>query len=265
MISFIKAINQVLLTSDPDTKVSLAISIFQNYHNGQYILDKDISITPPDRPARPVKPELLPPNKMPSRSKGYKKRHILIHSIAHIELNAIDLACDMIVRFQNHNLPDQFFIDWLKVVYDEARHFKMLSGYLKNYNSFYGAYPAHNSLWDAAYDTRHDLGARLAVVPMVLEARGLDVTPGMIKAFQEQNDIELVNILTEIYNDEITHVHIGVKWFEFVTGKPIEQATLLFHNYLKKYFRGRLIPPFNIPARDKALMPRTFYQEYEYK
>lgn len=260
MSSLFKAILQVLETPEPINKVKLVLDIYDRYHNGKLSL-QDI-VTPPDYPARPEKPELLPPNQMPSRSKGKKKKNVLIHAIAHIELNAIDLACDMIVRFGDHDLPQKFYEDWLKVAYDEARHFRMLNHYLLDHGSFYGAYPAHNSLWDAAFETRFDLGARLAVVPMVLEARGLDVTPDMIKAFKEQNENDLVDILTEIYNDEITHVHIGVKWFEYVTDKPINQATTLFHDYLKKYFKGRLIPPFNVPGRDQALMPRPFYEEY---
>jgi uncharacterized ferritin-like protein (DUF455 family) len=255
MTIFTDIIN-VLNTKNATEKANLVLQIYSQYQNGMVNFDilnhGNIFITPPDYPAYPDKPELLPPNKMPKRSKGFKKKNVLLHALAHIELNAVNLACDMIVRFHNHHLPVTFYCDWLKVAYDEARHFNLLNNYLIRNDCFYGVYPAHDSLWGAAYETRHDLPARLAVVPMVLEARGLDVTPTMITQFNQQGDQEIADILTEIYHDEINHVSIGVKWFEFVTNQPIEKATELFHHYLKKYFRGKLIPPFNVPARDKA-------------
>ena len=259
-VSLFHAILQVLITSNAVQKADIVIDVYKKFHEGLFSFDG--FVCPPDYPARPDKPELLPVSQMPARSKGFKKKTILIHAIAHIELNAIDLACDMIARYSKDDLPDEFYADWLKVAYDEARHFHLLNNFLLKNDSFYGAYPAHNALWDTAYETKDNLSARLAVVPMVLEARGLDITPKMIDDFTIQKDFEIVNILTEIYNDEITHVHTGVKWFEYVTKQPIETAVDLFHSYLKKYFRGKLIPPFNVPARDKTLMPRPFYQEY---
>jgi uncharacterized ferritin-like protein (DUF455 family) len=255
-----QAILNVLLTHDASQKADLTLDIYQKFLRGDLVIAD--CVTPPNYPARPDKPELLPVLQMPARSKGFKKKNILIHAIAHIELNAIDLACDMVARYSKDNLPHDFYADWLKVAFDEARHFHLLNNYLIQNNSYYGEYPAHNSLWDTAFETRDNLGARLAVIPMVLEARGLDITPKMISEFQKQRDFEIADILTQIYNDEITHVHTGVKWFEYVTGQPIGQAADLFHGYLKKYFRGKLIPPFNIPARDSALMPRNFYENY---
>jgi uncharacterized ferritin-like protein (DUF455 family) len=256
------AVLDVLITHDATEKAHLTIDIYHQFHSDNLFISNPVY--PPDYPNRPDKPDLLPVSQMPARSKGYKKKNILIHAIAHIELNAIDLACDMIARYSKDNLPHEFYKDWLKVAYDEARHFNLLNHYLVKNNSFYGAYPAHNSLWDTAFRTRDNLAARLAVVPMVLEARGLDITPKMITEFEKQNDTDIVTILTEIYNDEITHVAIGVKWFEYVTQKPITQAVTLFHDYLQEYFQGNLIPPFNVDARDKTLMPRPFYENYRY-
>jgi uncharacterized ferritin-like protein (DUF455 family) len=259
-MTLFQAVLNILLTPDASLKADLTLDVYRQWHQG--FLSLEGFVCPPDYPARPDKPELLPVLQMPARSKGYKKKNILIHAIAHIELNAIDLACDMVARYSKDNLPHEFYDDWLKVAYDEARHFHLLNNYLFKNDSFYGAYPAHNSLWDTAFETRDNLGARLAVVPMVLEARGLDITPKMIEEFNKQKDFEIATILTEIYNDEITHVYTGVKWFEYVTKQPIEHAVELFHSYLKKYFRGNLIPPFNLPARDKTLMPRAFYENY---
>jgi len=258
--SLFDATLNVLLTQTATQKANLTLDIYEKFLNGDFVISDPV--TPPDYPARPEKPELLPVSQMPARSKGFKKKNILIHAIAHIELNAIDLACDMVVRYSKDNLPHAFYADWLRVASDEARHFNLLNNYLIQNDSFYGAYPAHNSLWDTAFETRNNLGARLAVVPMVLEARGLDITPKMIDDFTRQKDYAVSDILIQIYNDEITHVHTGVKWFEYVTNQPIENAVDLFHTYLRKYFRGKLIPPFNIPARDMTSMPRQFYEDY---
>ena len=187
---------------------------------------------------------------MPKRSTGVKGKIGLLHAIAHIELNAIDLAWDMISRFAvQKNMPQEFAEDWLKVACDEAIHFKLLKGRLEELGAAYGDLP-YDGLWEAADHTKDNLGARLAVVPMVLEARGLDVTPKMIEQLKSANDPKTVAILQRIYDDEITHVYMGVKWFEYVVGVPIDQAVTLFHSYLKHYFRGSLIPPFNIPARN---------------
>lgn len=134
----------------------------------------------PDRPARPDRPVLLPPARMPRRRTGGGRegRIALLHAIAHIELNAVDLAWDLIARFADPALPRRFFDDWVGVAADEARHFALVDGRLAELGAAYGDLPAHDGMWDSARDTRDDLAARLAVVPLVLEARGLDVTPG---------------------------------------------------------------------------------------
>ena len=140
------------------------------------------AIAPP-RPGRPDKPVLKPPRDMPRRGKAHteKGRVALLHALAHIELNAIDLACDIIVRFTDLDLPREYFDDWVKVAGEEALHFTLLCNRLADFDATYGDLPAHDGLWEAAEKTSHDLLARLAVVPLVLEARGLDVTPPMIE------------------------------------------------------------------------------------
>ncbi|MEO0362195.1 MAG: ferritin-like domain-containing protein, partial [Pseudomonadota bacterium] len=144
---------------------------------------------PPDAPARPERPELLDPREMPRRRRGGEAgRAALLHAIAHIELNAIDLHWDMAVRFADRDLPLGFFDDWVSAADDEAKHFGLLADRLAALGSSYGALPAHAGMWRAAADTKGDLLGRLAVVPMVLEARGLDVTPGMIDAFERAGD-----------------------------------------------------------------------------
>lgn len=254
---------EVLETNCPYQKADKTIFASDGYKNGIFKL-KAICEIPPDYPARTEKPELISPSRMPKRSTGEKGMVKLLHALAHIELNAIDLAWDMLVRFgDRETMPKEFFEDWLKVAYEESLHFKMLAQRLKDFNAEYGDFPAHSGLWEAAEKTKDNLGARLAVVPMVLEARGLDVTPKMIEQLQSAGDIKTSDLLKRIYNDEITHVYIGVKWFEYVVKSPISEAVHIFHNYLREFFRGKLIPPFNIPARDKAMMPQKFYLDYE--
>ena len=167
------------------------------------------------RPAVARKPELRPASEMPKRRALNTKagRVALLHSLAHIELNAINLAWDLIGRFTSDDLPQSFFSDWINVGQEEARHFALLSARLNHEGSSYGQLIAHDGLWEAADRTKHDLLARLAVVPMVLEARGLDVTPGIIQRLVRAGDHESATVLQTILHDEIGHVSIGEKWF----------------------------------------------------
>ena len=218
--------------------------------------------TPPDRPARPEKPILLPPRDMPKRGKARSEagRIALLHALAHIEFNAVDLACDLIARFASPDLPRAFFDDWVIVAEEEALHFSLISDRLQTLGSFYGAHPAHDGLWEAAEETRHDLLARLAIVPLVLEARGLDVTPMMIKNLEAAGDAESVAILERIYQDEIGHVAAGERWFAFLCEKQSLDPTEAYHLLVRRHFRGRLKPPFNREARSAAGMEPDFYE-----
>ena len=200
---------QVLLTPDPTQKAEKARELRKIWMAQGNIGQAKRS---PNAPARPSLPKLVTPNKVPRRAIGSPKgRGALLHAIAHIELNAIDLAADMIVRFTHaselaENDRADFITDWTSVCDDEARHFLMLNQRLTELNMSYGDCLAHNGLWDAAQNTAHDFTARLAVAPLVLEARGLDVTPGMIKKLTQVGDMESVTILKTIYNEEIAHV-----------------------------------------------------------
>lgn len=215
---------------------------------------------PPDRPARPVKPKLLPPTKMPKRGKAgsARNRAALLHAVAHIELNAIDLAWDMVARF-GHDMPREFLDDWVGVGADEARHFTLLSDLLENFGVRYGDLPAHDGLWQAAFETRGDLPARLAVVPLVLEARGLDVTPGMIARFKALGEDQAASVLEIIYEEEIGHVAAGVRWFEFVCKRENLDPEKTYQARVREYFRGTLKPPFNEKARTLAGLKKEFY------
>ena len=214
----------------------------------------------PDRPARPAKPELLPPNAMPKRGKAQslKGRIALLHALAHIEFVAIDLALDMAGRFGGE-MESRFTGEWLAVAADEAMHFALLARRLAALGNNYGDLPAHDGLWEAAHATRHDLAARLAIVPMVLEARGLDVTPAMIERTRFAGDEATARILERIYSDEIRHVRCGTTWFAKVCEMSGSAPAATWQSLVETHFRGGLKPPFNDSARQAAGLPREFY------
>lgn len=216
--------------------------------------------TPPEHPSRPDKPELLSPTEMPRRRTGKLKGRIaLLHAIAHIELNAVDLHWDIIARFADVKMPRGYFDDWVKAADEESKHFNLLCDRLEAMGSHYGAMAAHAGMWRAATDTAGDFIGRLAIVPMVLEARGLDVTPGMIELFKKVDDVETVDALEVIYSEEVGHVAYGSKWFNFLCGRHDLDPKARFHELVEKYFAGGLKPPFNEEKRAEAGLPPDFY------
>lgn len=218
--------------------------------------------TPPDRPARPGQPELLPPNRMKRRGYGGAAgRAALLHALAHIELNAIDLAWDIIARFAGkEDLPRAFHDDWVRVAEDEADHFEALERLLTDLGVAYGDLPAHDGLWEAAMKTAHDLAARLAIVPMTLEARGCDTTPTTIGRLRRAGETTAIPALEIIYHDEIRHVASGMRWFRHVCAQRGEDAPSLYHHLIRTIHGSPLKPPFNHEARAKAGMGREFYE-----
>jgi uncharacterized ferritin-like protein (DUF455 family) len=215
---------------------------------------------PPDRPARPERPALLDPRAMPRRRPGTAAGRIaLLHAVAHIELNAVDLHWDIVARFADVPMPAGFYDDWVKAADEEAKHFTLLADWLEAAGSHYGALPAHAFMWRAAEDTAHDLLARLAVVPMVLEARGLDVTPDMIAIFERAGDAGAVAALSTIYAEEVGHVAYGSKWFNWLCGRDGLDPKEAFHALVRRHFHGALKPPFNAEKRAEAGIPPDFY------
>jgi uncharacterized ferritin-like protein (DUF455 family) len=214
----------------------------------------------PDYPARSSRPELRAYNEMPRgnpQSEG--GRIAFVHAIAHIELNAIDLAWDIIGRFGAEELPSAFYNDWIDVALDEAEHFDILSKRLIDLGSAYGDHPAHNGLWEAARNTSDDLAARLAIVPMVLEARGLDTIPKAIQRLRSAGDKESSRILEKIGVEEIPHVATGVRWFEFICDKRKISPIPEFHRLVIERFKGKLKAPFNDIDRSKAKFSKDYY------
>jgi len=250
----------VLATPDPAAKAAASHRAAGAWRAGEATVG---TATPPDRPARPDRPPLLAPKEMPKRKAGGNtaKRIALLHSLAHIELNAIDLAWDLIARFGREDMPRAFFDDWVKVADEEALHFELLSARLQELGAAYGDLPAHDGLWEAATVTAQDLLARLAIVPLVLEARGLDVTPATVAAMTRAGDAATAALLERIYQDEIGHVAAGMRWFEHFAKAAGHDPQLHWQALLKQHFRGVLKPPFNDTARAAAGMPSGYYQQ----
>jgi uncharacterized ferritin-like protein (DUF455 family) len=253
-----EAIRDAVLTANPRDKVMATRALVRGWRRGTLAFAFDCPM--PERPAWPAELELLPPNRMPKRGKAGSERNriALWHSLAHIEFVAIDLALDMAGRFGAERGP-RFVSDFLSVAADEAMHFALLARKLERLGSRYGALPVHDGLWEAAHETRGDCAARLAVVPMVLEARGLDVTPAMLERVRTQGDAHGARILERILDDEIRHVAIGTKHFVELaneTGKSPENS---WKSLVERHFRGRLKPPFNDSARLAAGLSRSFY------
>ncbi|WP_306005571.1 ferritin-like domain-containing protein [Aquicoccus porphyridii] len=215
---------------------------------------------PPLRPARPARPELRDPRDVPKRKPGSPQGRIaLLHAVAHIELNAVDLHWDIIARFTDIPMPPGFYDDWVRAADEESKHFNLMCDCLEDMDSHYGALPAHAGMWRAAEDTTEDIMGRLAVVPMVLEARGLDVTPGMIDIFRKAGADQAVAALETIYAEEVGHVAYGSKWFHFLCGRHDIDPRDEFHRLVRHYFRGSLKPPFNAEKRAEAGLPPDFY------
>ncbi|WP_435100017.1 ferritin-like domain-containing protein [Arhodomonas sp. AD133] len=233
----------------PDAKVDAVHALRADWQAGQLS-------EPPARPAarpigppgRPERPELVPPRALPRRRLGsVDGRAALIHAVTHIEFNAINLALDAAYRFRG--LPRAYYDDWLRVAEDEARHFTLLARRLEELGYAYGDFPAHNGLWEMVEDTAHDVLVRMALVPRVLEARGLDVTPDMIRRLEEAGDSDTADILRVILDEEVPHVAIGSRWFRWACEQRDVDAEPTFRELLGHYMRGRVKGPFNVDAR----------------
>jgi uncharacterized ferritin-like protein (DUF455 family) len=248
-----------MLTADPRAKVMATRNVARDWAAGRLAPVFDVAM--PDVPARPERPELLPPNAMPKRGRGGSERGriALIHALAHIEFVAIDLALDAAGRFGGARGAG-FVTDWLGVAADEAMHFALLARRLVTLGSHYGALPAHDGLWDAARETAHDIAARLAVVPMVLEARGLDVTPLTIDRFVAAGDLRTARILQRILDDEVRHVSLGTSHFRQVCAERGDSPAKTWQMLVARHFRGAIKPPFNDSARRSAGLSCEFME-----
>ena len=243
----------ILAIVDAQSKVDRLQQLFEDYQQQRIALDLSrtfefANLSLPGRPERPalVAPKLVPKRKMDT----VDGRAILWHSLAHIEFNAINLALDAIWRFPN--LPEDYYKDWLKVAQEESYHFELLSNYLTGIGYGYGSFDAHNSLWEMVEKTKNDPLARMALVPRTMESRGLDALPLIRKRFIQINDKEMTSILEVILNDEVGHVEIGNRWFNYLCDKDGIDPVDIYSKLVVQYKAPTLRGPFNIEARRAA-------------
>jgi len=239
---------QALQEPDPAAKVALTQAAWQEAMAGKALVDAAPGLAV-ESPGRPEKPALLHPSKVPRRGLGSTSgRAALIHAVAHIEFNAINLALDAVCRFAG--MPDDFYFDWLTVAMEEAYHFTLLADHLaRAYGHQYGDFPAHNGLWEMAEKTRDDVLVRMALVPRILEARGLDVTPGIRDKLAHHGDAAAAAILDIILRDEVGHVAVGNRWYTRLCAERGLLPLETFENLMRQYNAPAIHPPFNHAAR----------------
>lgn len=238
-----------LAAAAPDAKVAATAAAAAAFARGGLAIPGDAPEPQPiSMPGRPPRPRLVHPRDLPRRGFGSDEgRAAFIHAVAHIEFNAIDLAWDAVYRFRG--LPRDYYADWVGVAADEARHFGLLRARLRDFGHDYGDFDAHNGLWEMAEKTAHDGLARMALVPRVLEARGLDVTPGMIARLRQLGDEATVAILETILREEVAHVAAGSRWYRWFCARAGVDPGSRFAELLREHAVGVLRGPFNIDAR----------------
>lgn len=252
MTSLFTAAKQCLDCVAPDEKTAVTRTAFAALREGKLSLDDGgVAPLPIDAPGRPLRPRLVMPRDVPRRGLGSDEgRAALVHAVAHIEFNAINLAWDAVYRFRG--MPEDYYRDWTRVAYDESRHFTMLSARLAQLGHAYGDFDAHNGLWEMAAKTAHSCLARMALVPRVLEARGLDVTPGMIARLRSVRDDATADILEVILREEVPHVAAGTRWFLFCCERERRDPEATFAKLLREHVPTGLRGPFNLDARRAA-------------
>ncbi|MDD9893779.1 MAG: ferritin-like domain-containing protein [Gammaproteobacteria bacterium] len=246
-------VHQALMCESPQEKCDLVAALYaeataQGFHQSDAALSPVVAVP---IPGRPEKPELIPPRFTKNRPLSTQRgRKTLLHAVTHIEFNAINLALDAAWRFRD--MPDAYYLDWLSVAADEARHFQLLATRMAKLDMHYGDLQAHNGLWDAACKTDYDVMVRMALVPRVLEARGLDVTPAMIEKLRDAGDQESVDALEIILREEVGHVEIGSRWFRYCCeqrGLPMQET---FIDLIRNNPTGAIRGPYNHEARKQG-------------
>lgn len=251
MHNLFTAVDNALECAEVDAKLAQVAAVARALEHAELAI---VDATPArgiGLPGRPPRPQLVSPLAVPRRSAHTPAgRAALVHALAHIEFNAINLALDAVYRFRG--LPHDYYRDWLRVAREEAEHFALLRGHLRVLGHEYGDFPAHDGLWDMAVQTAHDPLARMALVPRVLEARGLDASPAVIAKFAGAGDTAAVAILTIIANDEVEHVRIGTYWYRHLCKQRGVDSLATFKQLLRTYNAPRVRPPFHVDARRAA-------------
>ncbi|QWE26115.1 ferritin-like domain-containing protein [Polynucleobacter sp. AP-Ainpum-60-G11] len=253
MLELREAALAILADTDVQSKVSQLASLFDDYQTKKIALNISSSLDSRDirLPGRPANPDLVAPKFVPKRKMDtVEGRAILWHSLAHIEFNAMNLALDAIWRFPN--MPQAYYEDWLRVAKEESYHFSLINAHLKTFGFSYGDFPAHNSLWEMVERTTDSVIARMALVPRTMEARGLDAVPEIRDRFKQIKDERAVEILEIILHDEIGHVLVGNRWFNFLCANKGLSPIATYRELAEKYRAPTLRGPFNFDAREQA-------------
>lgn len=237
-----------LLCSDVAQKLEWTDQVARAFLHGELVLHDDTAPLPIGRPGRPSRPRLVAPRHLPQRGLGTAAgRAALIHAVAHIEFNAVNLAWDAVYRFRG--MPPDYYRDWVGVAVDEARHFRLLQERLRAMGHEYGDFDGHDGLWEMAVRTASSRLERMALVPRVLEARGLDVTPAMIARLRAAGDDDSVAILEVILREEVAHVAAGSRWFAWCCAREDLDPAATFAQLVARYAAGAIKPPLNAAAR----------------
>lgn len=241
-----------LAANDPSRKVELTAQTARDFREGKLVLDGDAPAPLPiTAPGRPDRPNLVSPRDLASRGLGSREgRAAFLHAIAHIEFNAINLAWDAVYRFRG--LPLDYYADWVRVAEDEARHFVLLQTRLRELGHEYGDFDAHDGLWEMCEKTAHSHLERMALVPRVLEARGLDVSPAMIEKLRALGDDASADIIALILREEVAHVAAGTRWYLYACAAQGREPLSTFRELLRGVAKGALRGPFNHEARHEA-------------
>ena len=241
-----------LLLTDPRAKADAVAALVRARAEGRARVEREAVLdTTGSIPGRPARPELVPPRLVGRRSMAtVEGRAMLVHALAHIEFNAVNLALDALWRFPG--MPEAYYLDWLQVAAEEAYHFSLLAGHLKVLGYAYGDFPGHDSLWEMVEKTRGDALARMALVPRTLEARGLDAIPPLRAKLAQAGDLEAAAILDIILRDEVGHVEIGNRWYGFLCAQQGLEPRATYDELVVRYKAPVLKGPFNLEARRRA-------------
>ncbi len=253
MLELREASLAILANTDVQSKLSQLFGLFDGYQAGQVALNAVACIDSQSLhlPGRPANPELVAPKRVPKRKMDtVEGRAILWHSLAHIEFNAMNLALDAIWRFPD--MPKAYYEDWLRVAKEESYHFSLVNAHMQTFGFSYGDFPAHNSLWEMVERTTDSVIARMALVPRTMEARGLDAVPEIRDRFKQIKDDRAVEILEIILHDEIGHVLVGNRWFNFLCANENVSPITTYRELAEKYRAPTLRGPFNFEAREQA-------------
>jgi len=239
-----------LCSTDVEEKLALAYALAEDWERGELVCAA-VELEDVELAGHPRRPELVHPRNLRRRSLASEEgRLAMVHAITHIEFNAINLACDAVFRFRR--MPEAYYGDWIRVAREEAEHFELLRQRLRDAGKDYGDYPAHTGLWDMARKTAYDPLVRMALIPRMMEARGLDVTPGLIQRFQGIGDSSTVSALEVILREEVGHVEMGSRWFHHLCRERGLEPEQTYFELLERFLNGEIRCPLNKAARKQA-------------